>query len=57
MQLNETFVITECWTNGTVTLQYGAIKTSCSIRCINPYTYYSNVEDINTENMYDNVNI
>ena len=43
------FVITQCWTNGTVTLQCGAIKIRCNIRRIKPYTYDTNFEEIHTE--------
>ena len=28
-----------------------------NVRQINPYTYYTNVEDINPENVYDDINI
>ena len=54
---NRPFVITQCWTNGTVTLQYGATQVRHNIRWIKPYTYDTNVEDITTENMYYDVNI
>ena len=54
---NRPFVIMRCWTNDTVTLQYGAIKTRHDIRCIKPYTYDTNVEDIKPKNMCDNFNI
>ena len=40
------FVIRHCCTNGAVTLQSGAIKIRYDIRCINPYTYDTNIEDI-----------
>ena len=40
------FEITQCWTNDTVTLQYGAIKIGYNIRSIKPYTFDTNVEDI-----------
>ena len=50
-------MITQCWTNGTVTLQCGAIKIRYNILRINPYTSDTNVEDINPENIYDDVNI
>ena len=33
------FVITQCWANDTITLQYGAIKISHNIRRIKPYKY------------------
>ena len=44
------FVIKQCWTNGTVTVQCGAIKIRYNICRINPYTSDTNVEDINPEN-------
>ena len=43
------FVITQCWTNGMFKSQCGAIKISDNIRLIKPYTYYTNVEDINSK--------
>ena len=43
------FVINQCWTNGMVTLQYGAIKIGCNIRCIKTYTYNKNVKDVTPE--------
>ena len=43
---NSPFAITQCWTNGMVTLQYGAIKIEYNIRRIQPYTYDTNIEDI-----------
>ena len=46
---NELFVIMQCWTNGTVTLQFGAMKIWYNIRHINPHTFYTNVEDINSK--------
>ena len=51
------FLIKQCWTNGTVILQCGAIKIRHNIRRINPYTSGTSVEDITPENMCDNVNI
>ena len=54
---NVLFLITQCWTSGTVTLHCGAIKIMHNIRHSKPYTYDKNVEDINTENIYDDVNI
>ena len=41
-----TFFITQCWTNGTVTIQYGAIKIRHNIHPIKPYKYDTNVEYI-----------
>ena len=51
------FLITQCWTNGTVTIQYGATKSRHNIRCIKPYKFDTNVEYITTENIYDDVKI
>ena len=51
------FVITQCWTNGTVTLQYGPTKIRYNIGRNNPYTSDTNNEDITPENMYDDVRI
>ena len=48
-------MITQCWTNGTVTLQYGATKISHNILRIKLYTSDTNVEDIIDEiYIYDN---
>ena len=47
---NGTFKIMQCWTNGTVTLQCGAIKIRYSICCIKPYTSNTSIEDIFNEN-------
>ena len=38
-------------------LLYGPIQTRHNIRQIKPYKYDTIVEDIITENMYDDVNI
>ena len=46
MPYNKPFDKTQCWTNVTVILQCGAIKIRHNIRCINPYTSDTNVEDI-----------
>ena len=51
------FVITWCWTNGTVTRKYGPIQITHNIHWIMPYKSYTNVEYIKPENMCDNVNI
>ena len=42
------FVISQCFTNGVVNLQYGLIQIRHNIRLINPYKYDTNFEDINT---------
>ena len=49
MPFNGTFVITWCWTSGTVTLQYGAIKIRYSIRRIKPNKYDANIQYITTK--------
>ena len=41
------FEITQCWTNGTVTLQCGATAIGYNICRIKPHTSDTNVEDIN----------
>ena len=51
------FVITQCWENSTVTLQYGLTKTGYNIRHITSYKSDTNIEHIDPENMYDDVNI
>ena len=50
------FVITQCFTNVTVLLQYDAIKITYNICCINPYKSDIKVEDFNPKNMDDAVN-
>ena len=54
---NGRFVMNKCWTNGMVTLQCGPIRIMHIIRHIKPYKPDTNVENINTENIYDDVNI
>ena len=51
------FVITQCFANGTVMLQCGAIKITYNIRRIKPYKSGTKVEDSNSINMYDAVKI
>ena len=53
----ETFLVTQCFTNGTVTLQYGATEIRHNMRPIKPYKSDTNVEDFNSINMDDTVNI
>ena len=53
----EQFVITWCWTNDTLTIQYVHIQIRHNISRIRPYTSDTSVEDINPKNMYDDVNI
>ena len=50
-------MITQCCTNVKVILQFSPIQIRHNIHWINPYTYDTNVEDIKTGNMCDNVNI
>ena len=48
------FVITQCFTNGMVMLQYGAIQITYNIRRIKPYKSDTKVEYYNSKNMsYD----
>ena len=54
---NKPHVINLCWTNGTVTLQYGTIKIRHNICRIKLYTSDTNVEDVNPKNMCDDINI
>ena len=54
---NIPFVITQCFTNETVMLQCGAIKITYNTRCIKPFKPDTKVEDSNSKNMYDYVNI
>ena len=49
------FLITRCFTNGTVNIQYGPTKIRYNIRRINTYKSDTKVEDINPENMCDDV--
>ena len=51
------FMITQCWTNSTVTLQRGMIKIKHNIRRIKPYTSDAKIEVINPKHMCDDVNI
>ena len=51
------FVITQCFTNGTVMLQYVATKIRYNIRRIKPYKSYTKVEDFNYISMDDTVRI
>ena len=50
-------VITQCWTNGKVTRQYGAIKIVHNIRQIKLYKTDTSVEDIYSGKMCDDVKI
>ena len=51
------FVITQCFTNGKVKLQCGAIKIAYNIRHIKPYKVDTKVEDYNSIHMYNSVRI
>ena len=42
---NGPFEITQCWTNGTVTLHAGVINNSYIIGYINPYKYDTNLDN------------
>ena len=50
-------VITQCFTTGTVMLQYGSIQIRHNISRIKPYKLDTKVEDFNPKNMDDAVNI
>ena len=50
-------VITQCFTNGTVNLQYGTTKIMYNIRHIKPYKSDAKVEDFNSLNMPDGLKI
>ena len=52
-----TFVITRCFTNGTVNLQCGPTKIGYNIRQIKPYKSDTEVEDYNSKNISDDVSI
>ena len=51
------FTIMRCFTSGTVNLQYDPTKIRYNIRWIKIYKSDTNVEDLNPEKMYDQVNI
>ena len=50
-------MITRCFTDGTVNIQYGPTQIRYNIRQIDPYKSDKNVEDINPENICDGLNI
>ena len=50
------FMITQCCNNGTATLQYSAIKIRYNICHIKPYKHDTRIEDIKSENIYDDFN-
>ena len=54
---NGHFVITQCFTNITVNLQWGEIQIKYNIRCIKPYKSNTKVEDYTSIHMYDTVSI
>ena len=54
---NGPFLITQCFTNGAVKLQYGATQITYNIHCIKPFKLDNKVEDSNSTNMSDGVNI
>ena len=51
------FLITQCFTNGMLMLQYGATDIRYNIRRIKPYNPDTKVEVFDSINMYDSVNI
>ena len=46
---NGLFLITQCWTNGTVALQCSGINIWHDILHIKPHAFDTNVEDINSK--------
>ena len=52
-----TFLITKCFTNGTVMLQYGTVQMTYNIRCIKPYKSDTKFEYFNPKNIDDTVNV
>ena len=50
-------MITQCFTNGRVKLQNGATQITYNIRCIKPYKSDTKVEDSDSKNVFDDVNI
>ena len=50
-------MITQCFINGMVYLQFGPTKTRYNIRWTNPYKSDAKVEDITSKNMSDDVSI
>ena len=54
---NGPFLITQCLTNITVHLQYAATQIKYNIRRIKPYKLDTKVEDFNSINISDEVNI
>ena len=57
MTYKSPFVITNCFNNVTVKLQCGVIEIKYIIRRIEPYKYDTNVEDIKSKIMWEDVNI
>ena len=51
------FVTKQCFTNGTVKLQYSATQITYNIRRIKPYRLDTKVDDSNSINMSDGLNI
>ena len=51
------FVMTQCFTNGTVNLQYGPKQIRHNIRCIKTYKSDTKVEYYNSKNMSDDVRV
>ena len=51
------FVITQCFTNGTVNLKYSATQIKHDIRYIKPYKSDTKVEDFNSINISDKIKI
>ena len=51
------FLITQCFTNGMLNLQYGAVKIKYNICLIHPCKSDTKVDNFSSKNMTDDVNI
>ena len=50
-------VITRCFTNGMVNIQYDPTEIRHNIRRVNTFKSDTNIEDINPKSMYNDANI
>ena len=50
-------MITQCFTNGRVKLENGATQITYNMRRIKPYKSDTKVEDSNSTNVFEDVNI
>ena len=51
------FLITQCWTNGMATVQYGEAKIRYTIQCIKPYTYDKTLKILTPKLNIDNITL